>query len=77
MAFVTSKALSRRTALRGLGATLALPFLDSMVPALSLRGIAAGKPVHRFQAFYVPNGMAMPFWTPKAEGTGFEVSPIL
>lgn len=77
MAFVTSKALSRRTALRGLGATLALPFLDSMVPALSLRGIAAGKPVHRFQAFYVPNGMAMQFWTPKTEGTGFEVSPIL
>ncbi len=77
MAFVTSKALSRRTALRGLGVTLALPFLDSMVPALSLRGLAARKPAHRFQTFYVPNGMAMQFWTPETEGTGFNLSPIL
>ncbi len=77
MAFVTSKALSRRTALRGLGVTLALPFLDSMVPALSLRGLAARKPAHRFQTFYVPNGMAMQFWTPETEGPGFNLSPIL
>lgn len=77
MSFVSSKALSRRTVLRGLGASLTLPFLDAMVPALSVRAIAAGKPVHRFQTFYVPNGMAMPFWTPKGEGKDFVLSPIL
>ena len=77
MSFVSSKALSRRTVLRGLGASVALPFLDAMVPALSVRAIAAGKPAHRFHTFYVPNGMAMPFWTPKGEGKDFVLSPIL
>ncbi len=47
-----------------------------MVPVLS-RARAAGKPVNRFLAFYVPNGMAMPYWSPKGEGTSFELSPIL
>src|SRR5881397_609193 len=69
--------LPRRTVLRGLGATIALPFLDAMVPAFSLRGKAAAKPAHRFQAFYVPNGMAMEYWSPKGDGAGFELSPIL
>jgi hypothetical protein len=78
MSFVTSKALSRRTVLRGLGATLALPFLDAMVPAFSTKVGAAGRTApHRFQTFYVPNGMAMQFWTPKGEGRAFELSPIL
>ena len=77
MSYLSSKALSRRTVLRGLGASLALPFLDAMVPALSVRAIAAGKPAHRFQTFYVPNGMAMQFWTPKGEGKDFALSPIL
>ena len=77
MTFLTSKALPRRTVLRGLGATLALPFLDAMVPAWSMRGRAAATPLKRFQAFYVPNGMAMDFWSPKGEGPGFELSPIL
>src|SRR6267378_3565082 len=76
MAFLT-KSLPRRTVLRGLGATLALPFLDAMLPAFSLRGNAAAKPVHRFQTFYVPNGMAMEYWLPKGEGAAFELSPIL
>jgi hypothetical protein len=71
------KSLPRRTVLRGLGATLALPFLDAMAPALSLRGRAAAKPFNRFQAFYVPNGMAMQYWLPKREGAAFELSPIL
>jgi hypothetical protein len=48
-----------------------------MLPAFSLRGRAANKPVHRFQTFYVPNGMAMPYWEVKGEGTAFELSPIL
>ena len=77
MMFLTSKSLPRRTLLRGLGATLALPFLDAMVPAFSLRGRAAARPVHRFQTFYVPNGMAMEHWLPKGEGEAFALSPIL
>src|SRR6266508_1274629 len=77
MNVLTSKSLPRRTVLRGLGATLALPFLDAMLPALSLRVRAAAKPVHRFQTFYVPNGMAMQYWSPQGEGSAFELSPIL
>jgi len=65
--------LPRRTVLRGMGASLALPLLDAMVP----RAFAAPKPSHRFQTFYVPNGMAMDYWTPKGEGAAFELSPIL
>jgi hypothetical protein len=76
MTFLTSKSLPRRTVLRGIGATLSLPFLEAMVPVLS-RARAAGKPVNRFLAFYVPNGMAMPYWSPKGESTSFELSPIL
>src|SRR3989475_12282217 len=73
MNFLTAKSLSRRTVLRGIGATIALPFLDAMAPSAR----AAGKPVNRFMAFYVPNGMAMEYWTPKGEGANFELSPIL
>jgi hypothetical protein len=72
-----AKPLPRRTVLRGLGATVALPFLDAMVPGFTLRGRAATTPIHRFQAFYVPNGMAMEYWSPKGEGSAFELSPIL
>jgi len=67
------KLLRRRTLLKGAGTTLALPFLEAMVPSLR----SAVKPVERFQAFYVPNGMAMEYWTPKGEGKDFEISPIL
>ena len=66
-------ALPRRTFLRGIGATLALPFLDAMVPAMSAR--APGAP--RFAAIYVGNGANMFDWTPPTEGVGFECSPIL
>src|SRR5260370_33950700 len=74
MTLLTKKSVPRRTVLRGLGTTMALPFLDAMFPPF-LR--AAAKPVHRFQAFYVPNGMAMEYWVPKGEGSAFELSPIL
>src|SRR5438093_1891058 len=77
MTFLTAKSLPRRTVLRGLGATMALPFLEAMIPAFSRRGLAAAKPAHRFQTFYVPNGMAMEYWRPTGEGTAFELSPIL
>ncbi|MDA1092300.1 MAG: DUF1552 domain-containing protein [Acidobacteria bacterium] len=76
MTFLT-KTLPRRTVLRGLGATVALPFLDAMHPAFTTRARAATTAPHRFQTFYVPNGMAMEHWTPKGEGTNFELSPIL
>jgi hypothetical protein len=79
MTFLTGRTLPRRTVLRGLGAALSLPLLDAMVPALSLRARAA-TPARRFLAFYVPNGMAMQYWTPKGpEGDErtFELSPIL
>jgi len=77
MNYLTSQSLPRRTVLRGLGAAVALPFLDAMLPAFSSRARAAAKPVHRFQTFYVPNGMAMEYWSPKGEGSGFELSPVL
>jgi hypothetical protein len=72
MAFLT-KLLPRRTVLKGIGTTLALPFLEAMLPPLR----AATKPIHRFQAFYTPNGMAMEFWTPKGEGTALELNSIM
>jgi hypothetical protein len=76
MNFLTGKALSRRTVLRGLGATLALPLLDAMFPA-SLYPRTAPTRVPRFQAIYVPNGMAMEYWLPSIVGKGFELTPIL
>ena len=75
--FITKHALPRRTVLRGLGATLALPLLDAMVPALSALTKTAANPARRFGAVYVPNGMTMEAWTPAAEGTSFEFTPIL
>ena len=74
---ITKKAIPRRTVLRGLGATLALPLLDGMVPALSALSKTAAKPAVRFGAVYVPNGMVMDNWTPTAEGNKFELTPIL
>ena len=74
---ITGKSLPRRTVLRGLGVTLSLPFLDAMSPALAALAKTAAKPIHRFQAIYVPNGMAMQYWTPEKEGRHFELTPIL
>jgi hypothetical protein len=74
---ITRKSISRRTVLRGLGAGVALPVLDAMVPALTAFQKTAAKPVNRFGAVYVPNGIMMPQWTPTAEGTAFEFSPTL
>ena len=74
MTFITKRTIPRRAVLRGLGASVALPFLDGMVPGLS--ACAAAGPV-RFGAVYVPNGMVMQNWTPAATGAGFELTPIL
>jgi len=76
MTFLTGHAIPRRTVLKGIGATLALPLLDAMIPT-GLRGMMAAERVHRFQTFYVPNGMAMQYWTPDIVGTGFELTPVL
>jgi hypothetical protein len=65
---ITKMHIPRRTVLRGLGATLALPLLESMVPALTAQSRTAAAPVRRLGVFYVPNGMSMPYWFPKAEG---------
>jgi hypothetical protein len=74
---ILKKHLHRRTFLRGVGATIALPLLDSMVPALSAVAKTAGKPVNRLGIMYLPNGALMQDWTPTAEGAGFEMTPIL
>jgi hypothetical protein len=74
---ITRNHLSRRTLLRGMGASLALPLLDGMVPALTAVSQTAAGGVRRMAVVYTPNGMMMPDWTPKGEGTGFEFSPIL
>ena len=74
---ITKKHLPRRTILRGMGATLALPFLDSMVPALSAGSMTAAAPVRRLGVVYVPNGIYMDRWTPAGDGTALEITPTL
>ena len=74
---ITRKAIPRRTVLRGIGAGLALPLLDGMVPAFAAIRNSAAAPVRRFGVFYVPNGMAMKHWTPTADGLGFESTRLL
>ena len=74
---IAKKAIPRRTVLRGVGATVALPLLDGMVPALTALAKTPAKPIARFCAVYVPNGIIMEQWTPVAEGSAFEFTPIL
>ena len=74
---ITRKAIPRRTVLRGLGTTLALPLLDSMAPALTAFGKTPARPASRLGIVYVPNGIVMEQWTPAAEGAGFELTPTL
>ena len=75
---VTKKALPRRTVLRGIGATVALPFLDAMAPALTATARTAANPLPRLAFVYAPNGMFLPNFHPVgAGGRGFEMSPIL
>ncbi len=76
---VTKKSLARRTVLRGLGASVALPFLDAMVPALAGPIDRAAKPPVRLGFVYVPNGIMdlKGEWTPKRDGRDFEFSPIM
>src|SRR5262245_46052086 len=74
---ITKKHLARRTFLRGVGATLALPLLDGMVPALSALRNTAAKPVARLGIVYVPNGIFMRQWTPDGDATALAMTPTL
>ena len=74
---ITKKHLPRRTFLRGMGVTLALPLLDSMIPAQTLTRKTAAAASPRLGFVYVPHGAIMDKWTPATEGAGFEFSPIL
>ena len=74
---ITKTHLPRRTFLRGVGATLALPLLDGMVPALSPIRASAAAPVKRLGVVYVPNGVVMNQWTPDATGSGFDMKPVM
>jgi hypothetical protein len=74
---ITRRALSRREVLRAVGATVALPLLDSMVPAFGGARVSAAAATRRLGVVYVPNGIMMPWWTPKTEGAGFEFPDIL
>src|SRR5438093_4171619 len=72
--FITKKTLPRRTFLRGMGVTMALPMLDAMVPPLSA---AAGGPTPRLGFIYVANGVIQNQWKPTITGSGFELPAIL
>lgn len=74
---ITKVSLPRRTFLRGVGATFALPLLDAMIPALSALAKSPANPVRRLGCIYLPNGANMSSWMPGGTGTGFELSPTL
>ena len=74
---ITKKALPRRTFLRGLQATLALPLLDAMIPAATALAQTAAKPVRRLGFVYIPMGCDHGRWTPAGQGTLGELTPIL
>ena len=84
--FITKKHLDRRTVLKAAGATLALPFLDAMVPASTALAQTAAVPKLRAGFFYIPHGAimyntshgpSMDKWTPSGSGADFKLSPIL
>jgi hypothetical protein len=74
---ISKKTIARRTVLRSMGSMLALPLLDSMMPALSALQKTAARPINRFGVMYVPNGMIMKNYLPLTEGTGYELTPTL
>jgi uncharacterized protein DUF1552 len=74
---IAKKAIPRRTVLRGLGSMVALPLLDSMIPALSALQKTPAKPINRFGVLYVPNGMIMKHYLPLTEGASYELTPTL
>ena len=77
MSIVTKKHLSRRSLLRAAGASVALPLLDSMVPALTAQSQTAARAVRRLGFVYVPHGAIMQHFIPADDGPNFAFSPIL
>jgi Protein of unknown function (DUF1552) len=77
MRIITKNHLHRRTFLKGMGVSVALPLLDSMIPALTAQSKTAAAPVKRVGFVYVPHGAIMERFTPATIGSGFEFSPIL
>ena len=84
--FITKKYISRRSVLKGTGVSLALPFLEAMVPASTALAQTAAAPKLRAAFFYIPHGAimyntahgpAMDKWTPTGSGADFKLSPIL
>lgn len=74
---IFKKAIPRRTFLRGVGATVALPLLDAMIPALGNSTEVASKSPVRLGIVYVPNGIIMDKWTPATEGSAYALTPTL
>jgi hypothetical protein len=77
MNFITKKHVSRRMLLRGAGAAMALPLLESMVPAQTPLAKTAAVPPTRFTGIFVPHGMAPGYWVPDKAGAGFDFTPIM
>jgi Protein of unknown function (DUF1552) len=75
--FITKKHLSRRTVLRGVGATVGLPLLDAMIPAGRALAGTAAKPIPYMAAIYIPHGAVADAWSPKESGSNYTMSPIL
>src|SRR5262245_47839769 len=74
---ITKRAIPRRTLLKGLGTTIALPLLDGMVPALTALAKTAAQPVMRYGVTYIAHGYSPGYWLPKTEGPSWEATPIL
>src|SRR5882757_1655660 len=75
---ITRKAIPRRTVLKGIGITLGLPLLDSMVSALTpLAAQTAAMPARRFSVIYVAHGASPGYWVPATEGTKYELTQPL
>src|SRR2546428_610536 len=75
--FISKMSLPRRMFLRGMGAAVALPFLEAMVPPYTALEQSAAAPRRRFGAVFFPNGAIVEAWNPKAVGGGFDFTPIL
>jgi hypothetical protein len=74
---ITKKALHRRTFLRGLGTTLALPLLDAMIPAMAATRVTAANSAVRLGFIYVPNGIIQKGWLPSKTGTGYDFASTM
>ncbi len=75
--YATKKSLSRRTFLKGVGASIGLPLLDSMVPAFAAIKDTAASPIPRLGFVYVPHGTVLPDWVPEDQGPDYTMSPTL